>query len=228
MSSRSLVTSFALLVIGLLPAGRLKNRVLSAASDWQIHPRAVIDPVVLWRIGTLEVGDSAHLGPGTVFRDLHQVRLGDHAGIGQFNWVTCTPNLVEPGGGSLQLAEGAALTSRHYVDCTGGISIGPRSIVGGVRTSLLSHQVDTAASVVRSAGIEIGAECLISTNVVITPGRRLTDRCIVAAGAVVGSDLLEPESLYGGVPARRLGARPGEAYFERTRGELSGDLNADK
>ncbi len=215
--------SLVALLLGLLPAGRFKNRVLSLVPGWWVHPRAAVDPVVLWRVRNLEVGEGAHLGPGTIFRDLDRIRLGDGAGIGQFNWITCSPRLVDAGGANLELADGAAITSRHYVDCTGGVTIGPRSIVGGVRSSLLTHQIEVTVSVVRPAGIEIGAECLISTNVVITPGRRVTDRCIVAAGAVVGTDLLEPESLYGGVPARRLGSRSGSAYFERTRGEVSGE-----
>ena len=38
---------------------------------------------------------------------------------------------------------------------------------------------------VRPRAIEVGESCLIHSNVVITPGCRIADRCIVAAGAVV-------------------------------------------
>ena len=42
----------------------------------------------------------------------------------------------------------------------------------------------------------------LAANVVVCPGVTIAKNCIIAAGAVVSSDLAEEGCLYGGVPAR--------------------------
>ena len=54
--------------------------------------------------------------------------------------------------------------------------------------------------------VTIGNDVWIGSNVVILDGSTIGDGVIVAAGAVVTSDL-EPYYIYGGVPARKIGER---------------------
>jgi acetyltransferase-like isoleucine patch superfamily enzyme len=206
------------LVFGLLPASRAKTWLLGLLPGYHVAPDARIAPVVLWRVGRLDIAPHVALGPGTIFRGLALVRLGPYAEIGQLNWITT--GVTEGASGELVMGADSALTSRHYVDCTGGVRIGRGSTVGGVRSTLLTHGLDTARSAVRLDGIEVGENCLIHSNVVITPGRQIADRCIVAAGAVVAADLEESEVLYGGVPARPIRERRDEQYFVRERGRI--------
>ena len=211
------------LAIGLLPASWLKSRALSRLRGFRVDPTAEIRPVVLWGVRSVHIGAGARIGPGSIFRSLSELSVGDHAEIGQLNWISNGSGQPVPGGGFLRLEAESALTSRHYIDCTGGITVGERTTIGGVRSTMLTHWVDTATSVRRTSGIEIGAACLIHSNVLITPGRKIADRCVVAAGAVVSADLTLSEMLYGGVPARPLRSRDGDHYFERIRGRIDGE-----
>jgi len=55
-------------------------------------------------------------------------------------------------------------------------------------------------------GSRIGNECLIGINAVVLSGASLGDGSIVAAGAVVPENATVPAgSIYGGVPARKIG-----------------------
>lgn len=56
-----------------------------------------------------------------------------------------------------------------------------------------------------SRPIKVGNGCWIGANAVILPGVTVGDGCIIAAGAVVRNDC-DPNSLYAGVPARRIGS----------------------
>jgi len=51
--------------------------------------------------------------------------------------------------------------------------------------------------------INIGKGCWICANVLILPGVTIGEGTVVAAGAVVTSDL-EPDCLYAGVPALKI------------------------
>ena len=56
------------------------------------------------------------------------------------------------------------------------------------------------------ASITIGHDVWIGTNVIITPGKKIGDGAIVAAGSVVTKDV-EPYTIVGGVPARPIRKR---------------------
>lgn len=58
--------------------------------------------------------------------------------------------------------------------------------------------------------VVVGSDVWLGSGVTILKGVTVADHCVVAAGAVVTKDV-EPEySIWGGVPARRLGSRLGE------------------
>lgn len=208
------------LLLGLLPASVAKNWLLrQTGNSWQIASTARISPCVLWRVAELTVGERAHVGSGNIFREIGRIEIGADAQVGQLNWVTGAARWIEQadytGAGCLALDEKAAITSRHYIDCSGGLFIGRLSILAGVRSTVLSHSVDVETSTNHGAPIKIGRECFISACVLITPGTVIADRCVVAAGSIVVKDLMECEALYAGAPARFVRSLSGAKFFAR-------------
>jgi acetyltransferase-like isoleucine patch superfamily enzyme len=208
------------LLIGLLPASSAKNRLMRLiVRGWDVDKDAHIGPCLIWRVRELRMGSGASIGAGTVFRDMNTVRLGAESRIGNLDWFSGTASYIHVGGslaGTLLVEDGAAITSRHYLDCSGGITIGEMSTVAGVRSTILSHSVELGVSEQQTAPVRIGKWCFISTGVVIAPGIVIADRTVVGAGAVVVRDLTESECFYGGVPARRIRSLAGATYFART------------
>lgn len=119
-------------------------------------------------------------------------------------WITPGRNLVL--GDEVDLAKDVIITT------TGGVTIGKGTLVG-YRTQILSanHEIpppglpippsgDVLGSVVVGAGVWIGANC------VITPGVRIGDGAVIAAGSVVTKDVAA-NAIVGGVPAKLIRRR---------------------
>jgi hypothetical protein len=210
-----------LFLVGLLPASRLKNALLTLwGRDWSVARSARIHPTVLWRVGRLVVGEGAQVGPGNVVRDMVRLELGPDTSVGQFNWITGEARYAEQDdparAGTLVLREGAALVSRHYVDCAGGLEIGRMAILAGVRSTVLTHWADHQNWRLRAAPVVMGPCCIVSSTVTLTAGAVVPQGSIVAAGAVVAKALGDPDTLYGGVPAKHIAALSGSAHARRT------------
>ena len=60
------------------------------------------------------------------------------------------------------------------------------------------------------APIVLEEDVWLGTNVIVLKGARIARGAIIAAGAVVTSDVATFE-IWGGVPARKIGERPGAA-----------------
>ena len=181
----------------------------------------------------LEMGPGSRIGHFTVFRGLRRIRLGPAAHVGNFNWISASP-MFQPQAtetsehGCFTLGRESAVTGRHYFDCSGGVSIGEYTTVAGVRSTILSHQVDLNAGVQTATTTRIGDYCFVSSNVCVTSGASIPDRSAVAMGAVVVGDLGPAGALYGGVPARVLRSTVDTGkYFRRTRGFV-GLTNTDR
>ncbi len=118
----------------------------------------------------------------------------------------------------------SSVTSRHYLDCSGGISIGEFTVVGGVRTTILSHSLDIEAGVQTTRSVKIGDRCFVSSNVSVVPGGTIPEGCVIAMGALVVGELPSARALYAGVPAKvvKTGIEGG-AYFRRRRGVVGLD-----
>ena len=101
-----------------------------------------------------------------------------------------------------ELARSSA-TSTGF-DYSGGVRIGEYITVAGVRSTILSHEIDLAAGVQTSKTTQIGDFCFVSSNVCLTPGSSIHDRSVVAMGAVVVGHLEQASCLYGRVPMRVL------------------------
>lgn len=209
------------LLLGLLPASMLKNRLLQLAGrGWQVAPSATIRPCVLWRVGTLVVGADVFVGLGNAFRNMRRVVLADGCELHQLNEFTGSAKWADQRdpelAGSLVLGEKAAITGRHFFECAGGVSIGRLTVVGGFKSIVITRFIDLETSRQTGAPVRIGEHCMIASATTILPGVTIGDRCVVGAGSVVAKDLLDPDMMYAGNPARPVRSVEGAAFLRRT------------
>jgi acetyltransferase-like isoleucine patch superfamily enzyme len=180
--------------------------------------------VLLANVRRMEVEAGASIAFGSVFRNLELLRLAESATIGSWNWVTAAamfaPFDAGLGEGSLVVGASTAITSRHYLDCTGGITLGRMTTIAGVRSTWFTHRINLAESVQFSAGTWVGDHCFTASGVQVGPGVTIASDSVVAMGSVVTRSLDQQGRLYGGVPARDLGAAKNSGYVRRTVGRV--------
>jgi acetyltransferase-like isoleucine patch superfamily enzyme len=102
------------------------------------------------------------------------------------------------------------------------VTVGRFVTLAGVRSTLITHQIDLLTNRQTVAGIAIGDHALISSNCRIAPGARIAGRTMFAMGSVIAGDRAKPGFLHGGVPARPIKEFGVDAaHFVRTTGEVS-------
>ncbi len=220
------------MVVAALPASELKNAVLRLLG-WSIGKRAHIGPCLFLNVDHVDIGSGAYIGAFNVVKDLVTLALGEKAVIGHWNWVTASPLFSQVGAARvLYLGAHSAITSRHYVDCSGGIRIGTHTTIAGMRSTLFTHGIYWKNSAQTSNPINIGDYCLISSNVQVSPGTVVGNRIVVGMGATLAGELLEP-GLYMQSRATLVKSELGGEYFQREEGQVltlqarSRDLPAD-
>lgn len=203
---------------------RVRRVVLVFVLGWHISPRAYIGFSLL-ASRRVTLGDGARIGHFSHVRALEMLHLADDARLGSWNWIggiplqdathfrhqaTRLPRLV--------LGTGAAITSRHLLDCSDSIEIGAFSIIAGYRSQILTHSIDIVSGRQMANPVHIGERCLIGSGTIVLPGVEVADHVIVAAGAVVRGSLTHSFALYGGVPARLIKKVDSTAeFFNRLR-----------
>lgn len=196
--------TFLTSVVGLLPPGRAKNRLLCLLGH-TVAATADIRPVLLLPGTTLEVGERAIIGTLSTFRGVRVV-LAEAAEIGQLNWVTAAPELVRESTqqhpGTLTIDEHGAITSRHYVDVSGGLHIARFAICAGVRSTFMTHGVDVSVGGLVTSAIEVGEYSMVGGNCSVLPGASVPARCVVGMGSVIAKGLTRTDALYVGTPAQ--------------------------
>lgn len=218
------VRTLLVLAVGLLPASRAKN-VLLRLLGHRVHPSARVSPCLLMRVGRLDLAARARIGTGTVIRSVRLVRFAEDSGVLQWNWISAVPAFArydpdDDRPGTFVMGRHAALMSRHYLDVSGGLSIGAFTSIAGVRSTFITHGIDIAANEQQPRPIVIGERCLVSSNIVFVPGCSIPDRCLVAMGSVVKGDLPLAGHLYAGNPATAKRPIDG-AHFDRAEGYVS-------
>lgn len=212
-------------ILCLLP-WPIRRRLLRLFFGYSLHPTSRLGRCWIYP-RFLEMAEHSRIGDLTVCKGLDRLSLGPWATIGRLNWITGFPSASNVTGhfGSeptrqpeLLVAEHAAITNRHILDCTNSIHIGRFSTIAGFRSQILTHSIDLRESRQKSAPVTIGEYCFVGTACVILPGAALPDRCVLGAGSVLNKAQTETDQLYAGVPAapvKRLGE---ESYFSRAVG----------
>ncbi|PWK89576.1 acetyltransferase-like isoleucine patch superfamily enzyme [Lentzea atacamensis] len=197
----------------------MKNALLRALGH-RVHPSAHLGICLVVNTGEIAVGEAAFVGHGNVFRRLRALRIGEDAVIGQLNWFSIAPSLTPAKdglGGMLRLDDHAVITNRHYVDCSGGVWLARFASLVGVRSTVLTHSLDLRAGKQTTASVVLAEHAFVGTSSTIMPGTRMASRAVLAAGGVTAlGGRYEPNTLYGGVPAKPIKNIDG-AYFHRAR-----------
>lgn len=206
------------IVCWLLPPGMPKNSLLRRFGH-QISATARIWPIVVLGVKHFEIGADVLISPGNVFKNLNLARLDDGVIIGSWNWISAAPEFqsVDPGAGTLHMNYGAAMTSRHYLDCSGTIIMKRHARIGGGRAYLQTHEPDFENFRQTVGRIVIGDHALVATCAVMLKGAHLPDRSLLAASSTMLASSAESQrpGLYAGSPARWRRELDGE-YFRST------------
>lgn len=174
------------------------------------------------RVGRLEVGAHAQIGQFNVIRGGERVKFGAYSKVMRFNVLNAIPDhdcTTEPQS-ILEVGAGTVITQGHRIDFTDRVTFGKNVILGGRNSSLWTHNRQ------ETAPIEIGDFCYLGSEVRLAPGARLPDECILGLGAVLTSEVKEPRSLVGGVPAKVI--RPlEEKDLAKIKRKARGDMPDD-
>jgi len=174
---------------------------------------------------SLHMGPASRIGHFNVIKGM-RVDLGERATIGDFNWIAglATGNAKhfsqEAGRDpALLMGRHAALTSRHFIDCSNRVDIGEFATIAGARSQILTHAIDFQRNRQVSAPVRIGRYCFVGTGCVVLKGSELPDCSVLAAGSSLSRSFADTFTLYSGVPAQPVKPLDRDAeYFRRTRG----------
>jgi hypothetical protein len=165
----------------------------------------------------------------TICKDIDLLQMEESTNLGNLNWITGFPS-----GGSaeghfghqpdrrpeLVLFRHAAVTNRHYLDCTDRIHIGAFASLAGFASQVLTHSINLENCRQEAYPITIGSYCFVSTNCVLLGGSALPDYSVLGAKSLLNRAYTESYFLYGGIPAKPIKALPAATtlYFQRTSG----------
>jgi acetyltransferase-like isoleucine patch superfamily enzyme len=203
----------------------LRRLALIAFFGYKIHPTARIGLSLICP-DRLEMDRNSRIGNLSVCKGLSLLRLNESALIGNLNWITGYPigDRSSFGGDidrrpELVVGEHAAITNRHWLDCTNAVDVGRFSTVAGCYSQVLTHSIDLVNCRQASKPIRIGEYCFLGTGSILLGGSSLPDYSVLGAGSLLIGAYQETHFLYGGVPAKAIKTLPAEmGYFQRKQG----------
>lgn len=203
----------------------IRRRALNLVPGFRICRSARIGLSLIFA-DEIILAEGANIGHFTLIRGLVSLKLGPHSNIGHLNAIS---GLNDPNSiffreeadrvSLLDVAEHAAITNRHHIDCTNAVRIGEFTTFAGAHSQILTHSQDLRESRQRSAPVTIGPYCFVGTGVILLYGSSLAGHCVLGAGSVLRTADVEEYCLWSGVPARKI-KKLDESwkYFHRDQG----------
>ena len=208
----------------LLPASRLKNVLLQKAGR-AVASSASIGPMLVWRVGRIDIGDNVRIGLLNTIRGLSHAVFEEGAIVESWNWISAHPGYqtVDSGAGTLYLGTGAKIGSRNYIDCSGTVVLREYSQLGGNRCLVQSHQPDYGTASQHVGRITIGHHSQVASCAVLLKGAYLPDQSLLAANSTMMARLNfdAKRGLYAGSPA--VWKRPTSGDFFEAQGGYAMD-----
>jgi len=208
------------ILVWLLPSCALKSKLLRMFGH-DIAPSARIGPVLALNVGRAVIGQGTTIAALNIFRSLRLLKMGDGATMGSLNTISAHPayQALHADVGSLIMGDGAIITSRHNVDCSGIVRIGDMSGIAGQRTTILSHEIDIMLNVQSAGRVTIGERSVVLTNCLVLKGAILPPQSLLIANStLIRARKTNPApGIYGGSPAEFIRSNPldGGSWFER-------------
>lgn len=160
----------------------------------------------------LDVDPTAQISP---LADVEPSARGTLMKIGARTMIDAFVKIKPAGGmGALVIGEDCAINAGTVIYTGNGVKLGDAVLIAANCTlAPTNHAFEDRTRRIRDqgflpskGGIMIGDDVWLGANVVVLDGAVIGQGCVVAAGSVVRG-VLEPYSIYAGVPAKRTGAR---------------------
>jgi acetyltransferase-like isoleucine patch superfamily enzyme len=188
----------------------IRRRLLIWRYGYEIDSTARIGKsIILAR--HLKMAPKSRIHSGVICKGIDLLSMGEDSGIASFTYITgfsvngCRHfRHVVNRKCELVLGRSAGITSRHFVDCNGGVYIGDFTTVAGIRTQILTHSIDVYNNRQDAKPIRIGKYCFVGTGCILLPGSELPDYSVLGAGAVLTKAHTKPGCLYAGSPAKEV------------------------
>ena len=215
---------FFQIIIMLIP-WRLRRKLLVWRYGWEIDPSARIGKSILLP-RKLKMGPKSRIHTGVICKGIDLLEMGEDSGIASFTYITGFSTAdkrwykhIPDRKCELVLGKSAGITSRHFVDCKGGVYIGDFTTVTGIRSQILTHSIDVYNNRQDAKHVKIGRYCFLGTGCILLPGCELPDYSILGAGSVLTKKLDRAGCLYAGSPATFVKELDVEKipYFHRTK-----------
>lgn len=118
---------------------------------------------------------------------------------------------------NIKIGDGSIIGDKAILDARHGIEIGEHvNISTGVWMWSLQHDVNSPMFTSEGTGekIVIGNRAWVSSRTTLLPGCNVAEGVVVAAGAVVTKRIEEPFTIWGGIPAKKIGNRNQNLIYE--------------
>lgn len=216
------------LVLGALGGGRVRRWLYGTLLGYRFAPGASIG-ISFVRVAQADLGPGARVGHFSIIRNLAKLELGPEAKIGTFNWIFGMIGVTKhfqresaryP---ALIMGEGSSVTSRHLIDCTDTVTIGPFALVAGFATQILSHGIDIVECRQSCAPVHIGAFSMIGTGCILLKGAQVPEGTILSAGSCFRNGVSDKtHQLWSGVPAQPVkDLGPELGWYRREKGAVA-------
>lgn len=117
--------------------------------------------------------------------------------------------------GHFVVGDGCNIGFHCHIDCRRSVYIGNNvCLATGVMIWTLHHDYNDEKFCVKGGSVTIGDYSWICSRAIILPGVTIGEGAVVASGAVVTKDV-EPWTIVGGVPAKKIGNREHKEYNYR-------------
>ncbi len=203
----------------------IRRIILNKIFNFQISKSASIKySIILAK--RLIMKDDSIINSFTFCNNIDLLELEQNSRIGTFNYITgfsTSSNKhfshVKDRACKLKIGKHSAITTRHYLDCTGCIMIGEFSTFAGLKSQILTHSIDINNNRQDAKIVVIGDYCFVGTNCVILPGAVLPDFSVLGASSMLNKEYAEKWMLYGGNPAKPIKNLSNKCeYFNRIKG----------
>ena len=189
---------------------RIRRVCLNYIFNYKIDKDAKIGKSIILA-DKLVMHKNTNFGHLTLCKNINTLVMHNNSRIGSLNFITgfntknkqVYSHLLNRKC-ELFLNEHSAITSRHFLDCNGGIHIGKYTTVAGIRSTFLTHSIDIYKNRQDIKPISIGDYCFIGTGCVLLGGSSLPNYSVLGAGAVLSKSYNETHFLFAGVPAKPI------------------------